>query len=71
MRNIILDGCHGTPMPHNLEQRTLLNIEYELHYGLLQAMKIENDKSSFDDIVGLANITSVIEKISSRNRFKR
>ena len=67
----MLDGCHGTPMPHNLEQRTLLNIEYELHYGLLQAMKIENDKSSFDDIVGLANITSVIEKISSRNRFER
>ena len=58
-------------MPHNLEQRTLLNIEYELHYGLLQAMKIENDKSSFDDIVGLANITNVIEKISSRNRFER
>ena len=67
----MLDGCHGTPMPHNLEQRTLLNIEYELHYGLLQAMKIENDKSSFDDIVGLANITNVIEKISSRNRFER
>ena len=58
-------------MPHNLEQRTLLNIEYELHYGLLQAMKIENDKSSFDDIAGLANITSVIEKISSRNCFER
>ena len=58
-------------MPHNLEQRTLSNIEYELHYGLLQAIKIENDISSFNDIVGLANITSVIERISSRNRFKR
>ena len=71
MRDIILDYCHGTPMPHNLEQRTLLNLEYELHYGLLQAIKIENDITSCNDIVGLANITSVIEKISSRNRFKR
>ena len=58
-------------MPQNLEQRTLLNINHELHYGLLPAVKIESDKSSFDDIVGLANITCVIEKISSQNRFKR